>query len=65
MQVLAKNSMLYLDDVSVSFDGFKAINSLSLTLAMGEMRAIIGPNGAGKTSMLNCRASNISLSDVG
>ena len=53
MQVLAKNSMLYLDDVSVSFDGFKAINSLSLTLAMGEMRAIIGPNGAGKTTMMD------------
>ena len=53
MQVLAKNSMLYLDDVSVSFDGFKAINSLSLTLAEGEMRAIIGPNGAGKTTMMD------------
>ena len=53
MQVLAKNSMLYLDDVSVSFDGFKAINSLSLTLARGEMRAIIGPNGAGKTTMMD------------
>lgn len=53
MQVLAKNSMLYLDDVSVSFDGFRAINGLSLTLARGEMRAIIGPNGAGKTTMMD------------
>ena len=53
MKVLAKNSMLYLDDVSVAFDGFKAINGLSLTLAKGEMRAIIGPNGAGKTTMMD------------
>ncbi len=47
------SSMLYLDDVSVSFDGFKAINGLSLTLEAGEMRAIIGPNGAGKTTMMD------------
>lgn len=53
MQILAKNSMLYLDNVSVSFDGFRAINGLSLTLAKGEMRAIIGPNGAGKTTMMD------------
>ena len=45
--------MLYLDGVSVSFDGFKAINSLSLVLEPGEMRAIIGPNGAGKTTMMD------------
>ncbi len=49
----AANSILYLDDVSVAFDGFKAINSLSLVLAPGEMRAIIGPNGAGKTTMMD------------
>lgn len=47
------SSMLYLDDVSVSFDGFKAINNLSLVLEPGEMRAIIGPNGAGKTTMMD------------
>jgi urea transport system ATP-binding protein len=46
-------SILYLDGVSVSFDGFKALRSLSLTLAPGEMRAIIGPNGAGKTTMMD------------
>ncbi|MBB5049987.1 urea transport system ATP-binding protein [Rhodopseudomonas rhenobacensis] len=46
-------SMLYLDGVHVSFDGFHAINNLSLTLATGEMRAIIGPNGAGKTTMMD------------
>ncbi|PCJ83257.1 MAG: urea ABC transporter ATP-binding protein UrtD [Hyphomicrobiales bacterium] len=47
------NSLLYLSGVSVSFDGFKAINSLSLILQPGEMRAIIGPNGAGKTTMMD------------
>ncbi|WP_157015289.1 urea ABC transporter ATP-binding protein UrtD [Mesorhizobium xinjiangense] len=48
-----KDTILYLDGVSVSFDGFKAINNLSLVLAEGEMRAIIGPNGAGKTTMMD------------
>jgi len=47
------NSLLYLDAVSVSFDGFKALNALSLVLEHGEMRAIIGPNGAGKTTMMD------------
>lgn len=47
------NSILYLDGVSVSFDGFKALNSLSLFLEPGELRAIIGPNGAGKTTMMD------------
>ena len=47
------NTILYLDGVSVSFDGFKAINELSLVLDRGEMRAIIGPNGAGKTTMMD------------
>jgi urea transport system ATP-binding protein len=46
-------TILYLDGVSVSFDGFKAINDLSLVLDRGEMRAIIGPNGAGKTTMMD------------
>src|SRR5215831_4114480 len=50
---LTAGSMLYLDGVSVSFDGFKALNNLSLTVAPGEMRAIIGPNGAGKTTMMD------------
>jgi urea transport system ATP-binding protein len=45
--------LLYLDGVCVAFDGFKAINSLSLTIRPGEMRAIIGPNGAGKTTMMD------------
>ena len=46
-------SLLYLDGVTVSFDGFKALRELSLTLKAGEMRAIIGPNGAGKTTMMD------------
>ncbi|HEY0235091.1 MAG TPA: urea ABC transporter ATP-binding protein UrtD [Afipia sp.] len=46
-------ALLYLDGVHVSFDGFHAINNLSLTIQPGEMRAIIGPNGAGKTTMMD------------
>jgi urea transport system ATP-binding protein len=45
--------ILYLEDVCVSFDGFKAINHLSLDIAPGELRCIIGPNGAGKTTMMD------------
>ncbi|MEM9684462.1 MAG: urea ABC transporter ATP-binding protein UrtD [Pseudomonadota bacterium] len=45
--------ILYLDGVSVSFDGFKALNELSFYVDPGEMRAIIGPNGAGKTTMMD------------
>ena len=45
--------ILYLEDVSVSFDGFKAINHLSLDIAPGELRCIIGPNGAGKTTLMD------------
>jgi urea transport system ATP-binding protein len=46
-------SLLYLDGVTVSFDGFRALNKLSLDISPGEMRAIIGPNGAGKTTMMD------------
>ena len=45
--------ILYLDGVSVTFDGYKALNGLSLYVEPGEMRAIIGPNGAGKTTMMD------------
>ena len=45
--------ILYLENVTVSFDGFKAINQLSLDIAPGELRCIIGPNGAGKTTMMD------------
>ncbi|HEY2977519.1 MAG TPA: urea ABC transporter ATP-binding protein UrtD [Burkholderiaceae bacterium] len=44
---------LYLDDITVSFDGFKALNALSLSIHVGELRCIIGPNGAGKTTMMD------------
>jgi len=47
------DTILYLDGVSVSFDGFKALNSLSFYAKAGELRAIIGPNGAGKTTMMD------------
>ena len=53
MDTRATSALLYLDGVHVSFDGFHAINNLSLTLAPGEMRAVIGPNGAGKTTMMD------------
>jgi len=46
-------AQLYLDGVTVSFDGFRALNRLSLAVVPGEMRAIIGPNGAGKTTMMD------------
>jgi urea transport system ATP-binding protein len=49
----ARDTLLYLDGVTVSFDGFRALNSLSLVIEAGEMRAIIGPNGAGKTTMMD------------
>ena len=45
--------ILYLDDITVSFDGFKALNKLNLTIDAGELRCIIGPNGAGKTTMMD------------
>jgi len=50
---LAHGAILYLDDITVSFDGFKALNALSLSIGAGEMRCIIGPNGAGKTTLMD------------
>jgi urea transport system ATP-binding protein len=47
------DTLLYLDGVTVTFDGFRALNALSLVLNEGEMRAVIGPNGAGKTTMMD------------
>ena len=49
----AHGAILYLDDITVSFDGFKALNALSLSISAGELRCIIGPNGAGKTTMID------------
>jgi urea transport system ATP-binding protein len=49
----AHGAILYLDGITVSFDGFKALNALSLTIDVGELRCIIGPNGAGKTTMMD------------
>jgi urea transport system ATP-binding protein len=53
MDARATSALLYLDAVNVSFDGFRALNNLSLAVEPGEMRAIIGPNGAGKTTMMD------------
>ena len=50
---LSHRVILYLEDVTVSFDGFKALNALSLTIDTGELRCVIGPNGAGKTTMMD------------
>ncbi len=47
------DTILYLNAVSVSFDGFKALNDLNLYIDDGELRCIIGPNGAGKTTMMD------------
>jgi urea transport system ATP-binding protein len=64
MDSRATSALLYLDGVHVSFDGFHAINNLSLTLAPGEMRAIIGPNGAGKTTMMDIITGKTKPDDV-
>jgi len=46
-------AVLYLEDISVSFDGFRALDRLSLSIDVGELRCVIGPNGAGKTTMMD------------
>ena len=53
MDIQTTSALLYLDGITVSFDGFKALNELSFVIEPGEMRAIIGPNGAGKTTMMD------------
>ena len=47
------NSLLSLENITVSFEGFLALNDLNLSLKKGELRAVIGPNGAGKTTFLD------------
>jgi len=50
---VSHKTVLYMEDVSVSFDGFKALNNLSLYIDDGELRCLIGPNGAGKTTLMD------------
>ena len=50
---LSHGVALYLEDITVSFDGFRALNQLNLAIDAGELRCIIGPNGAGKTTMMD------------
>jgi len=50
---VSHKAILYLEGVSVSFDGFKALNDLSFSIDAGELRCVIGPNGAGKTTMMD------------
>ena len=50
---VSHGTILYLDDITVSFDGFRALNKLTLTVNVGELRCVIGPNGAGKTTMMD------------
>src|SRR5215212_3611821 len=50
---LTHGIVLYLEGISVSFDGFRALNNLSLSIDSGELRCVIGPNGAGKTTMMD------------
>ena len=47
------NNLLEIQDLTVSFDGFKALNKLNFSMMSGELRVIIGPNGAGKTTFLD------------
>ena len=50
---MKRSTLLYLDGITVSFDGFKALDGLSMVVEHGEMHAVIGPNGAGKTTMMD------------
>ena len=60
----SKGHILYIEDLSVSFDGFKAIDNLNLYIGDGELRCIIGPNGAGKTTLMDI-ITGITRSDSG
>ena len=53
MSAVRREKRLYLEEITVSFDGFKALNNLTLYVEPGELLCIIGPNGAGKTTMMD------------
>jgi urea transport system ATP-binding protein len=61
--VVESDILLALEGVTVSFDGFKAVNDLSLYISKGELRVIIGPNGAGKTTVLDLICGRTKVSD--
>ena len=52
-RTLESTEILRIENLTVSFDGFKAVDSLSMAITEGELRVIIGPNGAGKTTLLD------------
>jgi len=54
VQVASQVVALWVENLTVSFDGFKALNDVTLLLDRGELRCIIGPNGAGKTTLMDC-----------
>ena len=57
---ISHDIVLYLEELSVSFDGFKALDNLTLYLNAGELRCIIGPNGSGKTTLIRTMAGLLS-----
>ncbi|RJF86371.1 urea ABC transporter ATP-binding protein UrtD [Oleomonas cavernae] len=61
--IVESDILLALEGVTVSFDGFKAVNDLSLYISKGELRVIIGPNGAGKTTVLDLICGRTKVSD--
>ena len=58
---LMSKDLLELNDISVNFDGFLALNKLNITLRSGELRAVIGPNRAGKTTFLHVITGKVNL----
>src|SRR4030095_10659255 len=56
---LSHGVVLYLEDISVTFEGFRALDNLSLAIDAGELRCIIGPNGAGKTTMMDVHTGRV------
>lgn len=58
-QVHGEQALLWIEDLVVSFDGFRVLDDLSITLFRGELRFLIGPNGAGKTTLMDIISGKI------